>query len=127
MTPYKFTFTVALLVTLAVSVRAAEIQPTWESMAANYQVPDWFQDGKIGVWMHWGISSSANENRSPDGSRYGRREYGTEGYDSANEPDRQRVAALSEWHAKRYGHPPEFGYEALINPWSTSGLSFGRF
>jgi len=45
-----------------------EIEPTWESMAANYQVPEWFQNGKIGVWMHWGIPSAADENRPNDGS-----------------------------------------------------------
>jgi hypothetical protein len=26
-----------------------EMEPTWESMAANYQAPDWFVDGRIGV------------------------------------------------------------------------------
>lgn len=33
-------------------VSAGEIEPTWDSMAANYKVPEWFRDGKIGVWMH---------------------------------------------------------------------------
>jgi len=50
-----------------------EIQPNWESMAANYHCPQWFQDGKIGVWMHWGISSAIDEDRPNDGSHYGRR------------------------------------------------------
>lgn len=31
---------------------AQQIQPTWESMAENYCVPQWFIDGKIGVWFH---------------------------------------------------------------------------
>jgi alpha-L-fucosidase len=119
--------TCAAFAILAGAACSAQIEPTWESLAANYHVPEWFVDGKLGVWMHWGISSSADENRPPDGSHYGRRMYGTEGYDSANEPDRQRVAALSEWHAKHYGHQSEFGYEDLINPCSTSGLRFGRF
>ena len=35
-----------------------QVEPTWESMAANYQVPQWFVDGKIGVWMHWGVPSA---------------------------------------------------------------------
>ena len=45
-------------------------------MAANYQVPEWFVDGKIGVWMHWGIPSAIDENRPNDGSWYGRNMYG---------------------------------------------------
>lgn len=32
------------------------IDANWESMAANYKVPEWFKNGKIGVWMHWGNS-----------------------------------------------------------------------
>lgn len=35
------------------STFAAPIEPTWESLAANYEVPEWFQDGKIGVWTEW--------------------------------------------------------------------------
>ncbi|WP_372776071.1 alpha-L-fucosidase [Mangrovibacterium sp.] len=93
---------------------AQKIQPTWESMAENYEVPEWFQDGKIGVWMHWGISSAADENRPNDGSHYGRRMYGTEDYVAANEGDRKMTEELSAWHTEFYGHPSEFGYEKLI-------------
>ena len=32
-------------------LQASDIEPTWESMAEHYQAPDWFQDGKLGVWM----------------------------------------------------------------------------
>ena len=60
----------------SVLLSAGEIEPTWESMAENYKVPEWFQDGKIGVWMHWGIPSAIDENRPNDGSHYGRRMYG---------------------------------------------------
>jgi len=55
---------------------AQQIQPTWESLAENYKVPKWFVDGKIGVWFHYGIPSSIDENRPNDGSHYGRRMYG---------------------------------------------------
>ena len=63
---------------------AKEIDPTWESLAANYQVPQWFVDGKIGVWFHWGISSAADENRPNDGSHYGRRMYSPPPEDKAD-------------------------------------------
>jgi len=33
------------------------IKANWESLKSHYEVPQWFIDGKIGVWMHWGISS----------------------------------------------------------------------
>ncbi|MEO9571959.1 MAG: alpha-L-fucosidase [Polaribacter sp.] len=90
------------------------IAPNWNSMAENYQVPEWFQNGKIGVWMHWGIPSSIDENRIEDGSHYGRRMYGDKDYDSRNEPDRLRTVRLTKWHTERYGNPSEFGYEKFI-------------
>lgn len=29
-------------------------EPTWESLA-NYTAPDWYQDGKFGIFIHWGL------------------------------------------------------------------------
>ena len=91
---------------------AAEIEPTWESLAENYQVPQWFVAGKIGVWFHWGISSAADENRPNDGSHYGRRMYSVVPDDYSGEMGMSEI--LTRWHTKRYGHPSEFGYEDLI-------------
>jgi len=101
---------------LVCTVSATEIEPTWESMAANYNVPEWFQDGKIGVWTHWGIPSAVDENRPNDGSHYGRRMYGTKDYWSpkGSKADLEMTEVLTEWHTKRYGHPSEVGYEDLI-------------
>jgi len=90
----------------------AQIEPTWESMAANYQVPQWFVDGKLGVWFHWGVPSAADENRPPDGSHYGRRMYGgTEGQSAGQ---RKMNEELRAFHEKRYGPVEEFGYEDLV-------------
>ncbi|MBK1825506.1 alpha-L-fucosidase [Haloferula rosea] len=92
---------------------ASEIEPNWESMAEHYQVPDWFVDGKLGVWFHWGISSAADENRPNDGSHYGRRMYSPP---PAGKPDNEldMSETLTKWHIERYGPLEEFGYEKLI-------------
>ncbi len=92
------------------------IDPTWESMAENYQIPDWFQDGKIGVWMHWGVSSAIDETRPHDGSHYGRWMYGSERLMPPAKNDRvaQAVDRLSAWHVENKGLLSEFGYEDLI-------------
>ena len=79
---------------------AGDIGPNWESMAANYHVPEWFRDGKFGIWMHWGIPSAIDENRPNDGSHYGRRMYGTADYLGGSEGDIEMTRVLSEWHAK---------------------------
>lgn len=99
------------------------IDANWESMAKNYQVPEWFQDGKIGVWMHWGIPSSIDENRIEDGSHYGRRMYGDKEYDARNEPDRIRTVKLTKWHTERYGNPAEFGYEKFIKDFKAENFN----
>lgn len=104
---------------------SAEIDATWESMAENYQVPQWFVDGKIGIWTHWGVPSATDENRPSDGSHYGRRMYG------ATPGDRPGQIKMNEeltaFHTKRYGHPSEFGYEKLVplfkgENWDPEGL-----
>lgn len=87
-----------------------KIAPNWESMADSYQVPEWFEDGKIGVWMHWGISSSIDENRVADGSHYGRRMYGVKDYNGRNPADFEATRNLTEWHINRYGSLEENGY-----------------
>lgn len=92
--------------------RVTQMEPTWESMAANYQVPDWFVDGKIGIWTHWGVPSAVDENRPNDGSHYGRRMYGpNEGETGAQ---LKMTQTLADWHVQRYGDPSEFGYEDLV-------------
>ena len=103
-----------------------QIEPTWESLAENYQVPDWFVDGKIGVWMHWGIPSAIDENRPPDGSHYGRRMYSPppEGKPDSELSMNER---LTKWHIEHYGPLEKFGYEDLIplfkaEKWDPDGL-----
>jgi len=104
----------------------AQIEPTWESMAANYQVPEWFVDGKLGVWMHWGIPSAANENRPNDGSHYGRRMYSPP-LEGKPDEDLSMNERLTKWHIEHYGPIEEFGYEDLIplfkaEKWDPDGL-----
>ena len=105
----------------------AQIEPTWESMAKNYQVPEWFQDGKIGVWMHWGIPSAIDKDRPHDGSHYGSWMYGAEDQLTAAIKHPQAVQKLTDWHNQRYGHYSEFGYEKFIphfkaEKWNPDGL-----
>ncbi|MDF7800406.1 alpha-L-fucosidase [Pontiellaceae bacterium B1224] len=88
------------------------VEPSWESMAENYQVPEWFLDGKIGVWAHWGVPSATDENRPNDGSHYGRRMYGPN--DGETGGQLKMTEELTAFHTQRYGHPSEFGYEDLV-------------
>ena len=36
--------------------RSAAYEPTWESLK-KHPLPDWFQDAKLGIFIHWGLYS----------------------------------------------------------------------
>ena len=85
-----------------------KIEPNWESMAANYKVPEWFRDGKIGIWSHWGPMSAVEDR--PFVLWYNRHMY-AELPDSGELTKEQTV---TKWHRDTYGHPSEFGWEKFI-------------
>ncbi|WPJ96420.1 alpha-L-fucosidase [Coraliomargarita algicola] len=94
---------------------AGPINPNWESLAENYTVPEWFVDGKLGVWFHWGIPSSVDDGRPHDGSHYGAWMYGSEGQLTVkSQVVADAIDRLTAWHDQHYGHHSEFGYEDLI-------------
>ena len=73
-------------------------KPSWESLA-QYQVPDWFQDAKFGIWAHWGPQCQPER-----GDWYARGMYqeGTDQY---------------KFHIEKYGHPSKFGFKDVIHEW----------
>jgi alpha-L-fucosidase len=69
-------------------------QPTWDSLKANYQVPQWFLGAKFGLFMHWGLYSvPAHHN---------------EWY------EKHMYAADAQWHAEHFGPQDKFGYKDFI-------------
>ena len=38
-------------------IPAGPVQPTWESLKANYKVPEWYVEAKFGLSFHWGLYS----------------------------------------------------------------------
>jgi alpha-L-fucosidase len=74
-------------------------QPTWESLAQQYRVPEWFRDAKFGIWAHWSAQCVPEQ-----GDWYGRIMYmqGSPQYD---------------YHLKTYGHPSKFGFMEIDNLW----------
>jgi alpha-L-fucosidase len=73
--------------------------PDWESLAAGYQVPDWFRDAKLGIWSHWGPQCVPEF-----GDWYGRQMY-------------QQGNPVYAHHLKTYGHPADFGFMQFIPRW----------
>ncbi|KAL2608681.1 hypothetical protein R1flu_027254 [Riccia fluitans] len=71
-------------------------QPTWESLA-NYEVPQWYQDAKFGIFIHWGVYSVPA--------------FGSEWY-----PRNMYIKNSKEYkhHIDTYGQHTEFGYKEFI-------------
>jgi alpha-L-fucosidase len=71
-------------------------QPSWESLKANYRVPQWFGDAKFGLFMHWGLYSvPAHHNEWYEKHMY---------TDSAD----------GDWQVQHYGAQDQFGYKDFI-------------
>ena len=74
--------------------------PTWKSIDENYQeAPQWWRDGKFGIFIHWGPQASGMS-----GDWYARELYkeGTLAYKN---------------HLINFGHPSEVGYKDVLNKW----------
>jgi len=71
-------------------------KPTWESLE-NFQVPQWYIDGKFGIFIHWGVYSVpafGNEWYPRNMYKQGTREF--------------------DHHIKTYGPQKDFGYKDFI-------------
>jgi alpha-L-fucosidase len=75
-------------------------QPTWESLQKNYKVPQWFIDGKFGIFMHWGLYS-VPAYRGGGASEW----YETHLYGGGN---------TLTWHGEHFGTLDKFGYKDFI-------------
>jgi alpha-L-fucosidase len=75
-------------------VAPGPFQPTWDSLRANYRVPQWLVDAKFGIFIHWGLYSiPAHHNEWYEKHMYG---------------------ADMAWHTEHYGPPDTFGYKDFI-------------
>lgn len=74
----------------------SSFSPSWESLA-RYTVPDWYEDGKFGIFIHWGV--------------YAVPAFGNEWY-----PRNMYVSGSKEFihHRETYGPHSAFGYKDFI-------------
>jgi alpha-L-fucosidase len=73
---------------------AGPIQPTWDSLKANYTTPEWLKDGKFGIFIHWGIYSVPA--------------HGNEWY------VQHMYSSMLAWHTEHFGPVDKFGYKDFI-------------
>jgi alpha-L-fucosidase len=70
-------------------------EPTWVSLE-GFKPPDWYVDGKFGVFIHWGLYSVP---------AFGNEWYPRNMY--------QQGSREFEHHVKTYGPQEEFGYKSV--------------
>ena len=78
------------------TIAEGPFQPTWESLQA-YQVPQWYQDAKFGIFIHWGVYAVA---------AFGNEWYPRNMY--------QQGTPEFEHHVATYGPQSRVGYKDLI-------------
>lgn len=73
-----------------------KFEPTWESLK-QFTTPDWYQDAKFGIFIHWGVFSVP----AFDNEWYSRNMY-------------MQGSRAFEHHVKTYGSQRDFGYKDFI-------------
>ena len=78
------------------TLASGPFEPTWESLK-QYRIPDWYQDAKFGIFIHWGV--------------YAVPAFGNEWY-----PRNMYLPGSPEYqhHLETYGPHTEFGYKDFI-------------
>lgn len=99
-----------LLSLVAVTALAEQAyQPNWESLK-NYEAPEWYEDAKLGFWVHWGVYSVPAFMGDHAGEWYGRWMYCKEGQSTRHD----QGLATHNHHIETYGDPAQFGYKDFI-------------
>ena len=80
----------------------------WESLS-DYEAPEWYEDAKLGFWVHWGVYSVPAYMGDHAAEWYGRWMY------SHDHQSRKNMGfATHLHHVEKYGDPSEFGYKDFI-------------
>lgn len=75
-------------------------QPNWESLS-KYTVPDWYQDAKFGIFIHWGVYSVPAYGGNSYGEWYPYNMY-------------RKGTKVNKHHIATYGPLDKFGYKDFI-------------
>ncbi len=98
-----------------------ETAASWEELGKVNHKPDWFQDAKLGIYTHFGPTSTANIGMKYASGWYGLDMYMEEAYDWKTGEvrlfgdDKKPKSSYSfKHHVDAHGHPSKFGYKDII-------------
>ena len=98
----------------------AKYEKDWQSLGNVNHKPDWFQDAKLGIYTHWGPTSTANIGMKWGAGWYGLQLYMDKEYDwktgelKLNDQNQPKPSYVYDHHNERYGSPANFGYKDII-------------
>jgi len=85
-------------------------QENWESLQ-SYEVPEWFQDAKLGIFIHWGAYAVP----AYSSEWYGRHMYmDTATYNAQFVLESEGPNRVFIHHKEKYGKQKDFGYKDFI-------------
>jgi len=87
----------------------------WESLK-QYQIPEWMQDAKFGIFIHWGPNSVV-ELHTDWYPRWMYLDSGRVDHNTGTYTSRQPHPAVA-YHQEKFGDQKEFGYKDLIPLWT---------
>ena len=91
----------------------AQYRQGWEQLR-DKPVPKWLEDGKFGIYTHWGLYSiPANKDVSNTYVRYMYRDL---------EDKKKGAVKVGTFHKERYGDPTEFGYSDFTKLFTCEGF-----
>jgi len=80
----------------AADIPKGPFKPTWKSIEENYKIPEWFVDGKFGIFIHYGVYTVA----AHASEWYPRHMYSNTG--------------VQKWHEEHFGKVDSIGYKDLV-------------
>jgi len=96
----KVLFICVLALFLTTILFAQNYEPTWESIDSR-PIPEWFQDAKFGIFIHWGLFSVPAWGPTKDVGVY--EKYAEWYWWSLTQPDRESYRQFNDIHKKFYG------------------------
>ena len=101
--------------TTATNDMAFQYEETWESLE-NYKIPEWMQDAKFGIFIHWGPNSVPEMHTD----WYSRWMYLDEGHVDHITGEKQDEVPhpAAVFHKENYGDPKDFGFKDLLPMWT---------
>lgn len=107
-----------------IEIPKGPFEPNWPSLE-KYQTPDWFRDGKFGIFVHWGPQTLAGEkDGSKDGSKTSNwqdyaRAFTGEKFDAADMAKKFRRAGAKYVVQVAEHHDGYALYDSTLTPWSS--------